>query len=190
MSSRRSAASNVEFVSLVLLLALGLLCGVAWSWRSSAAAPIVAEPIDDVAITQPDPVYSPADVVRIQVEALGKFRDDPLAIAQCYRFASPANRAVTGPMTQFARMVLGSDYRPLVIQENSLIGVPNIRGDRAAVLASVVDEDRNLSIYCFYLSKQTDAEHLGCWMTDSVIRVPPMEEPPSKGTEPSRSESV
>jgi hypothetical protein len=113
-----------------------------------------------------------------------------LAIEQCYGFASPANRAVTGPMTQFARMVLGSDYRPLVFQENSLIGIPNIRGDRAAVLASVVDADRSLSIYCFYLSKQTDAPHRDCWMTDSVIRVPPMDEPPTKGIDNSRPESV
>ena len=190
MSSSRSRASRVESVSVLLLLILGLACGAAWTWRSASATTASAESLDESNITQPDPVFSPVDVVRIQLEALRKFRDDPLAVAQCYSFASPANRLVTGPLPRFAQMVLGSDYRPLVFQENALVGIPIIRGDRAAVLASVVDQDRNLSIYCFYLSKQTDTAHQDCWMTDSVIRVPPMDEPPTRVDAKSQPESV
>jgi hypothetical protein len=190
MSASRSRATRVELVSVLLLLVLGLACGAAWARRSASDTTAATDASDESDVTQPDPVFSPADVVRMQLDALRRFRDDPLAIAQCYSFASPANRLVTGPLPRFAKMVLGGEYRPLVFQANALVGIPNIRGDRAAVLASVVNEDRNLCIYCFYLSKQTDATHPDCWMTDSVIRVPPMDEPPTKGDTKQQPESV
>jgi hypothetical protein len=71
-----------------------------------------------------------------------------------------------------------------------LVGTPNVKGDRAAVLASVIDAERNLSIYCFYLSRQVEVPHRGCWMTDSVIRVPPMDDPPTRGEAAGEPESV
>jgi hypothetical protein len=189
MASRCCALSRVELLSLAVLLAVGLAGGAAWSWQhvelQAAAEPSVAEPL-----TQPSPDFGPGDVVALQLAALGEFRDDPQAVGQCYAFASPANRVVTGPMTRFARMVLGGDYRPLVFHDQVLVGTPNVKGDRAAVLASVIDAERNLSIYCFYLSRQTDAPHRGCWMTDSVIRVPPMDEPPTRSEAEREPESV
>src|SRR5262245_55190732 len=103
MPQSRDAQTRVEFLSLVALLILGLTCGAAWSWRN-AAEPRSAERIDDSNLTLPSPAFDPADVVRLQLDALRRFHDDPRAVAQCYSFASPANRTVTGPMTRFARM--------------------------------------------------------------------------------------
>lgn len=182
--------ARVELLSFVVLLLLGLSCGAAWSWRNTGKPQSSAERIDAANLTLPSPAFDPADVVRMQLEALSRFRDDPHAVAQCYSFASPANRRVTGPMTRFARMVLSGAYRPLVFQEQSLVGIPNVKGDRAVVLASVIDAERHLSIYCFYLSKQANDAHRDCWMTDSVLPVPPMEEPPSKGDAEPQPESV
>lgn len=190
MSLGRSAISRVDLLILLVLLMLGLVCGAASTWRHFEPIAAAPEPLMDRELTQPSPEFDPADVVGMQLEALGRFRDDPLAVDQCYAFASPANRMVTGPMTRFARMVLGGEYRPLVFHEQVLVGVPNVKGDRAAVLASVIDAERNLSIYCFYLSRQIDNAHRGCWMTDSVIRVPPMDEPPTRGEPRRRPESV
>lgn len=189
MASRCCALSRVELSSLLVLLAVGLVGGAAWSWQH-VELPAVHEPNAAEQLTQPRPEFGPGDVVALQLAALGQFRDDPQAVAQCYVFASPANRVVTGPMTRFARMVLGGEYRPLVFHDQVLVGTPSVKGDRAAVLASVIDAERNLSIYCFYLSRQAEAPYRGCWMTDSVIRVPPMDDPPTRDRAESERESV
>jgi len=125
------------------------------------------------------------------LEALARFRDEPGAMLQCYALASPANRAVTGPISRFTVMIMNPEYRSLVMQEDRLVGTPIILGDRAVVLASVVGYDRELATFCFYLSKQQGSKHRGCWMTDSVIRVPGTAEPPTNGTaEEPKAESV
>ncbi|MGD9636298.1 MAG: DUF4864 domain-containing protein [Pirellulales bacterium] len=197
MAPSRNARARVEFLCLFALLILGLMSGATWSWRRTAQSTSPADAINDLTelvgdsnITPPSPAFDPADVVRLQLVALSRLRDNPQAVAECYSFASPANRKVTGPITRFARMVLGSAYRPLVTQQQALVGIPNVKGNRAVVLASVIDADRNLSIYCFYLSKQTDGAFRDCWMTDSVLPVPPMDELPSKGQPDPRPESV
>jgi hypothetical protein len=191
MLHRRVGSLRVESGVFGLLVILGVAAGVAWSWRHTAEATAEDDPATFQDVTQPNESLAPEDVVRLQVDALGRFRDDPAAILQCYCLASPENRRVTGPLQRFAAMVLDADYRPLVMQEDALVGTPIVRGDRAAVLTTVVGADREISIYCFYLSKQTGAAHRGCWMTDSVLRVPPMAEPPTKGpVARPRSESV
>ncbi len=181
MSHRRVGSSRVESAVLLLLAVVGIASGVSWSWRYAVGASAEADPATYEDVTQPNSTLAPEDVVRLQIDALGRFRDEPAAIFQCYCLASPENRQVTGPIRRFAAMVMHPDYRPLVMHEDVLIGTPIVDGDRAAVLATVVGVDRELSIYCFYLSRQSNEPDRGCWMTDSVLRVPPMAEPPRKG---------
>ena len=122
-----------------------------------------------VEIQSPDPDMSPAEVVRLQVDALQRFRDDKSAIRQCYALASPANRAVTGPLDHFGAMVQNQTFRALVLETGTLIGRPLIRGRQAAVLVTVLSANRTVSVFRFFLSKQTDSHVNGCWMTDAVI---------------------
>jgi hypothetical protein len=117
----------------------------------------------------PDPRLSPAEVVRLQVDALRAFRSDPSAISQCYVLASPANRAVTGPLDRFAAMVQNEAYYSLVTHSSALFGQEVIRGGLATVLVTVLDERRAPHSFRFFLSKQTDAPFTDCWMTDAVL---------------------
>lgn len=192
MSQPRNVSSRVEFLLVLLLVALGIASGVAWARRNVAASVVELDLVASAGVTPPNPIFAPDEVVRMQLEALARFRDEPTAMQQCYTLASPANRAVTGPLARFTVMIMIPEYRPLVMHENRLVGTPIVLDDKAVVLASVVGFDRELATYCFYLSKQPGPEHRGCWMTDSVIRVPEMAEPPTKGpdTDERTDESV
>ena len=53
----------------------------------------------------PDPALSPGDVVRIQLEALRRNDEQDRGIAVAFRFASPANRTNTGPLSRFIAMI-------------------------------------------------------------------------------------
>jgi hypothetical protein len=180
MSQPRNVSSRVEFLLVLLLVALGIASGVAWARRNVDNSAVGLDLAASEGVTPPSPNFAPDDVVRLQLKALARFRDEPTAMQQCYTLASPANRAVTGPLARFTVMIMNPEYRPLVMYQDRLVGTPIVLGDKAVVLTSVVGFDRQLATYCFYLSKQQRPEHRGCWMTDSVIRVPEMAEPPTK----------
>lgn len=131
----------------------------------------------------PNPTLSPRDVVRIQMAAL-QHNDSPTpdhGITVAYRFASPQNRAYTGPLPQFATMIhnnygdmlnwIKADYAPIIRH-----------GDQAFELVTLVTARHTKAEYVFVLSRQTDAPHKGCWLTDSVVSPsptqPPSESPP------------
>jgi hypothetical protein len=141
----------------------------------------VISPPARVELKLPSPDLSPDEVVRLQVNALRAFQQDQSALNQCYVFASPANRAVTGPLDRFAAMVQNEIYSPLVRQTNALVGRPVIREGQATVLVTVLDASRTARCFRFFLSKQNDPQYRDCWMTDAVIsvqeQVPPAREP-------------
>lgn len=64
---------------------------------------------EESGVMEPDPRYTPERVVRIQLEALQ--RND---IETTFGFASPANRAQTGPLERFVQMINGPLYRPMI----------------------------------------------------------------------------
>ena len=58
----------------------------------------------------PEPALSPGDVIRIQLEALRHNDEQDRGIAVAFRFASPANRANTGPLSRFTAMIKEGPY--------------------------------------------------------------------------------
>ena len=124
---------------------------------------------------EPSPDLSPADVVRIQVEAL-QANDDPhpdAGIEAAFRFASPGNRAATGPLPRFARMVKGPVYGDMIDAARAEFGRVAVDGDRAAQRVTLFHDDGRRATYVFGLSVQEGGDCDGCWMTDSVVRRAP-----------------
>ena len=151
-------------------LTIGLICGsiVAMSidrpaFQSDSTQPTVAAP---------DPRWSPADVVRFQMDALRRTPHEAEGFEHCYRFASPENREAVGTLQQFQSM-LTRQYAPLLGHHQSVIGSGHIEGNSAAVLATGIAADGSFLCYQFMLSKQLGGGFDDCWMTDSVIAVPP-----------------
>lgn len=123
---------------------------------------------------EPSPHLTPAEVVRIQVEALGA-NDTPTenaGIAAAFRFASPGNRAATGPLAHFTAMVRNG-YPDLLTFVHAEYGELRTRGDEAAQRVTLVQPDGSRSAYVFGLSRQTGGVCDGCWMTDAVVPVEP-----------------
>jgi hypothetical protein len=136
---------------------------------------IQAEPdIDNPAVAQaePNPELSPEEVVKIQVEALQNNDDLDRGIEITFRFASPANKQLTGPLYRFKQLVKDPAYRPMLNHKLAEYGPMEISGDVATQRVTIVERNGQATVYLFSLSRQNGPGCEGCWMTDSVIVVP------------------
>ena len=118
----------------------------------------------------PGPEYGPADVVRIQVQALAS-NDTPYrnaGIEVAFRFASPANKRFTGPLRRFIRMLYTPTYRPFIDHKVAHFGQVDIQGSEATLTVILTAANGQRVGYVFRLSKQRGAPCKACWMTDEV----------------------
>ncbi len=119
----------------------------------------------------PRPELGPGDVVWIQLDALRtndkKGKDAGIAIV--FRFASPSNRAVTGPLDHFAEIVKSPGYRPMIGHRVAGVGplvvVDNLALQRVIIIAA----DGRALEYEFRLSKDPQTK---CWSNDGVVPIP------------------
>src|SRR6516165_8494018 len=84
----------------------------------------------------PDPKLSPEEVVQYQLRALQR-NDDPhpdAGIERTFRFASPSNKSVTGPLEHFVSIVKSVAYFPMVNNLASRVVGSRIEGDNAQVV--------------------------------------------------------
>lgn len=132
--------------------------------------------------TKPHPSLTPADVVRIQVEAFGRngrLPDDG-GIRTAFRFASPRNRESTGPVERFIELVKNPGYRDMLDHREATYEAPILRDGRAAQRVTLLTLDFRQREFVFFLTR-VDAENCdGCWMTDAVQ---PVSAPDSIGAE-------
>lgn len=115
----------------------------------------------------PGPGWSPAEVVRIQLEALRSTGADDDGIATCFRFASPSNKRATGPIGHFARMIRQGPYALMLDYRDAVFDPVEVRGPRAVQRVTLSSATRAMS-YLFVLSRQSGGDCPGCWMTDAV----------------------
>ena len=123
----------------------------------------------------PSPDLEPRAVIGIVLEALAHpDRPEPDAgIARTFRFASPANRAQTGPLPRFIRLVRNPVYAPLLGHQRAVRG-ELVRDDgRARERVRVIAADGSTAAFVFVLARQASGPCEGCWMTDAVVRVQP-----------------
>jgi hypothetical protein len=124
-----------------------------------------------IAELAPEPNLTPEQVVEYQVSAL-QHNDDPHAdagIERTYRFASPSNKSMTGPLKNFVSIVKSPAYSPMVNNTALLVVGSQIQGDHAKVAIRVTPEKGSQLTYLFVLTKQHGGEFDDCWMTDSVV---------------------
>lgn len=120
----------------------------------------------------PDPRYGPGDVIRLQIEALRR-NDQPTAdagIATAFRFASPANQVVTGPLEHFTQMVHNPLYEPLLGHIEARYGLMQVEGRRVTQMVIVTSAQGERCGYQFTLTRQQGGPFNDCWMTDGVMR--------------------
>ncbi len=142
---------------------------------SEGIAPGGSSALSGSAPTAADLELSPEGVVEQQMDALSHWRDNPHAVERVFSFASPGNRAVTGPVDHFERLVEEEAYLPLTNSQGYVVGRAIEAGDAATVLVTLIDRSGVLLAYRFYLSRQAD-EPRQRWMTDAVLRFPTSDE--------------
>lgn len=121
----------------------------------------------------PNPGLTAADVVRIQLTALAS-NDSPrpdAGIEITFRFASPKNKQVTGPLSRFIELVKSAAYRPMLNHLHREFGEPVVEYDQTVLPVVLTAADNEKLAYIFMLSRQTGATCNGCWMTESVVPV-------------------
>ena len=122
---------------------------------------------------QPTPEYLPDEVVGIQMRALAN-NDRPFdnaGIELTFRFASPSNKASTGPLSRFSNQFSNPAFQPMIDHALLEIGEAEIRQDRARVPVMIEANNGSRMVYLFMLSRQSEAPYQDCWMTDSVVPV-------------------
>ena len=123
-----------------------------------------------MALFSPRALLAAEDVVRIQVDALLESEDKPYGICQCFCFASPSNRRVTGPIARFASMFDRPPYDVFLTSRKALVGSSHESGREARVVVTFVNDDE-LRVFQFELSRQQEEPYQDCWMTDRVFDV-------------------
>jgi hypothetical protein len=114
----------------------------------------------------------PGLVVKIQLGALRQ-NDETLnkGIRTVWRFASPEIRHRIGSFSEFAEIVNSSRYRPMFEYTRAEYAPIRVENGVAQQRVTLTSPNGSTATYEFRLSKQTDGEHDGCWMTDGVVRV-------------------
>ena len=150
-------------VGLGVVAILGGSGGPSIAADGSADALVTAGPAKDL---------SPPDVIRIQLAALAHNREfgKDRGIGVAWRFASPANKEVTGPEARFARMLKGG-YGAMLNHKRSSLGELQLTAVEAKQVVLVEAADGQIHAYLWMLGLQENGPHRGCWMTDAVIEL-------------------
>lgn len=174
-----------RLAALVVCFVFGLVvCGIALYSRSVANNGQQLS-IDDqsdaqyVDATVASKEATPEQVVTQQLNSLHDSLTDPSQLKVCYSLASPENRRLTGPFDRFAAMVMQPPYDQLARCTTWQVGSAEIEADSAAVLVSTINNHEQPQAFRFLLRLHGRPPYEGCWLTDAVQVLQPMNELPS-----------
>ncbi|CAM6128236.1 unnamed protein product [Calypogeia fissa] len=116
--------------------------------------------------TKPHPEVHPADVVQAQLKAL---RENDLATV--FEFASPTNKARTGPLLRFSEMLEGRAYNVMIEHASAdILSTITISSNRFQQRVSIKGHNGKQATFQWSLSRQEEGPYEHCWMTDAVRR--------------------
>lgn len=127
----------------------------------------VAQPV----ATAPSPGLGAREVVLAQLAAL-RAVDSPTpgaGFATAFRFASPENRAQTGPAERFGQMIR-EGYGELINHRSAQLLPALQQGQELAQPVDVTTRAGRVLRYVFLLRRVSEPGCRGCWMTDGVIQ--------------------
>eukprot|EP00200_Dunaliella_tertiolecta_P005796 CAMPEP_0202339990 /NCGR_PEP_ID=MMETSP1126-20121109/1614_1 /ASSEMBLY_ACC=CAM_ASM_000457 /TAXON_ID=3047 /ORGANISM="Dunaliella tertiolecta, Strain CCMP1320" /LENGTH=356 /DNA_ID=CAMNT_0048930617 /DNA_START=93 /DNA_END=1164 /DNA_ORIENTATION=+ len=135
-----------------------------WRLRS-----VTAEPTSEDLPSSPSPAAGPEQVVQAQLDAL-KAKD----VERVWEFAAPRNKAATGPLDNFARMLEVPQYRPLLAHSQSKVlkrcmHTADAYFELVAVTSSNTGlEGKSVSLVYLWDVKRQGPPSVGSWMTEGV----------------------
>ena len=160
-----------NFYQLLVLLTLAVMLGTLSS--VTLIKPAAAAETQSCEF-MPDRDLQAQTIVSIVLEALRTNQAGDTGIAQVFCFASPANKAVTGPLERFAKMIRGG-YGDMLNHSTSEVEPIEMNGDKAQQRVWLETSNGSVVGYLFQLGKQISGEYDGMWMTEAVYRLDPAE---------------
>ncbi len=127
---------------------------------------------DGLLAAHPAKSLSPTEVVRIQLAALAHnaVLGGDMGIDVTWRFASPSNKAATGPFVRFRDMVKAG-YPEILDHRRFVLGELDLTAIEAKQVVVLEDQAGAVHAYLWVLGLQEDGAYRGCWMTDAVIEL-------------------
>ena len=122
-------------------------------------------------LIKPNPDIKPEEVISIQLSSLMK-NDDPYTnagIEQTWEFAHPSNRAYTGPIQKFIRMMYAPSYAVMLNHLKHEILDVKLEKEIAYFFIELTAGDGKMYGFKWTLNKvNEDGIFKNCWMTTGV----------------------
>ena len=127
--------------------------------------------ISNADLIKPNSNLKAFDVLMIQLKSL-KNNNSPYkdaGIEQTWEFAHPINKASTGPLERFKRMIYSNSYRILISHENTKIIILKESPDKFVFKVYVLSKDKKKYYYIWQIEKvEREGKLKDCWMTTGV----------------------
>jgi len=122
-------------------------------------------------LIKPSSDLKPFDVLMIQLNSL-KNNNNPYkdaGIEQTWEFAHPNNKALTGPLEKFKKMIYGENYKILIRHENTKTIILKKTPNKFIYKVYVLSKDKEKYYYIWQIEKVIEeGKFKDCWMTTRV----------------------
>ena len=136
----------------------------------------VEPPAEAPLLPRPSSELQPGEVVKIVIDALAN-NDHPFpdaGIETAFNFASPANKAQTGPLERFVKLVKGPAFGQMINHRDSTLSEVILEGSKAFRIVHIVGANNETFYFAFRLGMQQQGDYAGMWLTEAVW---PLESP-------------
>ena len=138
---------------------------------------LITVSISKAEILKPSKNINPKEVVKIQLTGLQKndlkFKDS--GIEQTWNFAHPNNKKVTGPLSNFKRMIKGDAYQMMINHLSHTITQLGSTDKWAQFEVIILDKNKIYHKFNWQVEKFTeDGELKDCWLTSMVSNPIPL----------------
>ncbi len=127
--------------------------------------------ISNADLIKPNATLKPFDVLMIQLNSL-KNNNNPYkdaGIEQTWEFAHPNNKALTGPLESFKKMIYSESYKILIRHENNKTIVLKKTLNKFVYKVYVLSKDKEKYYYIWQIEKvEKEGKFKNCWMTTEV----------------------
>ena len=127
--------------------------------------------ISNADLIKPNSKLKPIDVLMIQLNSL-KNNNNPYkdaGIEQTWEFAHPSNKAATGPLEKFKKMIYSENYNILISHEENKIIILKKSSNKLVYKVYVLSKDKKKYYYIWQIEKVAKEGKLkDCWMTTAV----------------------
>jgi len=122
-------------------------------------------------LIKPKPSLKAIDVLSIQLNSLknNNLPYEDAGIEQTWEFAHPNNKAITGPLDKFKKMIYSRSYEILISHENSEIKILRETDNLSVYKVIILSKDKKKYFYIWQVEKVlSEGNFKNCWMTTRV----------------------